>query len=187
MRRSVAVAISGWGTAAAIGLVALAAGAVGLRFNLTASAPWGVWRIQAVDPALIVRGTLVAACPPDLPLVALMRRRGYLSLGDCPTGVAPLLKPVGAVTGDRIRIRGGQPVEVNGVPLVNTRAEPGMPAWVVDTTVAPGEVWLFSSYSAGSFDSRYFGPVPVANLRGLAVPVAVVGNRTEMLQEEPKS
>ena len=40
----------------------------------------------------------------------------------------------------------------------------------------PGEVWLFSSYSAGSFDSRYFGPVVLASVRGIARPVVVIGD-----------
>jgi hypothetical protein len=39
--------------------------------------------------------------------------------------------------------------------------------------VAPGHVWLLSSYSADSWDSRYLGPVPVTEIRGVARPVWV--------------
>jgi hypothetical protein len=37
-------------------------------------------------------------------------------------------------------------------------------------------VWLLSSYDPGSFDSRYFGPVPAANIRGQAIPVLIAGD-----------
>lgn len=180
-----AIVFGAWGIAGFVGIAAVAADAVGLRLNVTASAPSGLWWVRAVNPAVITQGMLVAVCPPTMPLVALMRQRGYLSTGDCSAGVAPLLKPVGAVAGDRVRIRAGLPAEVNGVPLVNTRADPGMPAWADgEVTVQPGQMWLFSSFSAGSFDSRYFGPVPAASVRGAAVPVVVVGDIAEMLQEE---
>ncbi len=32
--------------------------------------------------------------------------------------------------------------------------------------VASGEVWLFGFNDRRSWDSRYFGPVPLANVRG---------------------
>ena len=53
--------------------------------------------------------------------------------------------------------------------------------------VPPGEVFLLSSY-AGSYDSRYFGPVPVEGLLGRAIPVSdtvgcaiTVGDNTTLL------
>ena len=68
-------------------------------------------------------------------------------------------------------------VTVNGVALPNTAAMPALPGWPAGRyIVQPGEVWLFSSYSAGSFDSRYFGPVVLASVRGIARPVAVIGD-----------
>jgi type IV secretory pathway protease TraF len=39
--------------------------------------------------------------------------------------------------------------------------------------VPPGQVWLLSGHDSRSFDSRYFGPVPVANVQGVARPVWV--------------
>jgi len=37
--------------------------------------------------------------------------------------------------------------------------------------VAAGQVWLFGFNDARSWDARYFGPVPLANLRGVLTPV----------------
>ena len=39
--------------------------------------------------------------------------------------------------------------------------------------VPPGHLYLHSDY-AGSYDSRYFGPLPDAGLLGLARPVATI-------------
>ena len=38
-------------------------------------------------------------------------------------------------------------------------------------TVAPGHVWLISTYSPLSFDSRYLGPVPISSIRGTVKPL----------------
>jgi type IV secretory pathway protease TraF len=39
----------------------------------------------------------------------------------------------------------------------------------------PGDtVWLLSAHDPRSFDSRYFGAVPVASIQGIAHPIWVV-------------
>lgn len=162
----------------AFGAVFTIGHAAGLRLNLTDSAPHGLWLVRAADMASIKRGALVEVCPPASPVVSVMVQRGYLSPGDCAgLAVTALLKPVSAVSGDTIRLEHGQPATVNGVALPNTVAMPAIPAWPDGTyTVKHGQAWLFSSYSAGSFDSRYFGPVELATVRGIATPVAVHGD-----------
>ncbi|WP_083347512.1 conjugative transfer signal peptidase TraF [Rhizobium sp. LCM 4573] len=176
------VAVASWALAAGIGITAAFAYSAGYRVNLTHSAPSGLWRVVPVELAAIQRGELVEVCPPPARIVSLMSERGYLSSGDCsPGGVTTLLKPVAAVAGDRVTIRRGNPAEVNGEPLPNTTAEQGIPAWPDGTyPVQPGQVWLFSTYSPGSFDSRYFGPVPLVNVRGRASPVLTHGNPGDM-------
>lgn len=170
------VAIS---TAAAIAAAFGAGHAIGLRVNFTESAPVGLWRVHPVDT--VARGELVEVCPPSLPIVTVMADRGYLDPGDCPAGVLTLLKPVAAASGDTVSIRNGHPVEVNGHALPDTEPMPAIPGWPDGTyTVDEGHIWLLSTYSAGSFDSRYFGPVPVANVRGRAAPVLVKGDPADM-------
>lgn len=165
----------------AAGVIAVAitsANYAGLRLNFTDSAPHGLWLVQAAEAASVKRGKLVEVCPPALPVVRVMAERGYLSSGNCQsTGLTPLLKPVSAVAGDAIQFEQGKPVSVNGVALPNTAAMPAIPSWPTGRyIVEPGQIWLFSSYSAGSFDSRYFGPVEVANVRGIAQPLAITGD-----------
>ncbi len=175
-------AFTAWALAGVVGVTAAVATAAGFRVNTTASAPAGVWRIAPVQADEIKRGALVSICPPPLGIVIAMRERGYLHPGDCPaTDTTPLLKPVVAVEGDTVTVAPGGPLIVNGKAVPDSAPEAGMPAWTPGTyTVKPGELWVLSSYSGGSFDSRYFGPVAVTNLRGRAAPVLVRGDVDSM-------
>jgi conjugative transfer signal peptidase TraF len=160
------------------GLALLGAGAAGLRVNATASMPRGLWRVApAAGP--IPRGAIVSLCLPPGPLLRLALRRGYLSAGLCPGGVEPLLKPVAAISGDVVRVT-VTGIAVNGAPLPNSAAlqedSAGRPLSPVPPglyQVRPGTVWLVSTYAARSFDSRYFGAVPVSAVHGAAQPAWV--------------
>lgn len=175
---------------AAFGIAAVVAGAIlvndmagiGLRLNLSHSGPVGIWRVGPFDSSTVARGELVEVCPPAQPIVQVMVQRGYLDRGDCEgTNIAPLLKAVGAVPGDRVTVAKGRAVAVNGQPLPNTEALEHLPAWPDGTyPVQPGQVWLFSTYTPVSFDSRYFGPVELASVRGRAAPVLVHGKADDM-------
>jgi conjugative transfer signal peptidase TraF len=162
-----------------IGLFGFSADQAGLGINATHSAPIGLWTAQPFDPSSLRRGMTVLVCPPDQPVVREMRDRGYLSPGDCPhTHVMQLGKTIRAIPGDVVRIEAGMPATVNGFPLPNSIARPSLPAWPQgEYAVQPGEVWIFSSYSADSFDSRYFGPVNPSAIRSETAPWLVYGNR----------
>lgn len=175
------IGIAALAAAGAIGLTAAGCSAAGFQLNTSASAPMGLWRVTTIERQRIERGTLVSICPPEVELVAMMRERGFLHVGDCP-GVAttPLLKPVVAVAGDTVRVR-REGVSVNGRALPRSAAEQSMPGYPAGIyKVRPGHVWLLSSYNAGSFDSRYFGPVSLANLRGHASPIFIRGDVSRM-------
>ena len=147
--------------------------AVGIRPNFSASAPIGLWIDRPLSTPLY-RGMMIGICPPPtVAVVKLFAENGTLPFGICPeTNVALLLKPVQALPGDTVHISQGNPATVNGIPLPNTIASESLPAWPDGAyTVKPGEVWVFSSYSVKSFDSRYFGPVSHALVRGEAYPL----------------
>lgn len=150
----------------------------GLRINITESAPLGIWKIE--DGFEIERGSLVSICPPDVPVTRAMAQTRALYAGNCKgSGMFPLLKPIAALPGDNVIVnRNG--VSVNGEPVPNSSVtgKPMLKEGVYK--VAPGEVWLFSTYAPNSFDSRYFGPVPISNIKGSARPIVVFGDLRNM-------
>lgn len=144
----------------------------GLVFNFTHSAPFGIYR-HAEEPTLATRKNSPYAffCPdqrwPGLRNNPNTRR----SLGTCPDGFAALLKPVVAWPGDVVTTSPAG-VNVNGEPVLNssplTRDSLGRelhPFPYGTYEVPEGQIWVVSSYSSRSFDSRYFGPVPLRTVR----------------------
>jgi conjugative transfer signal peptidase TraF len=167
----------------AIGIIALSTvtlahigQAMGIRPNISGSAPVGLWLDRPITTPLH-RGMMIGVCPPPtVPLVKLFSMNGTLPYGPCPeTNVALLLKPIRALPGDTVQITHENPAMVNGIALSNTIASDSLPAWPDgEYIVRPGEVWIFSSYSDKSFDSRYFGPVRIADIRGEAHPLFIM-------------
>ena len=160
---ALAVALLG-GLAACLSI----AGAFGIRLNLTGSIPVGMYQVVG-DASPLKRGDVVLVCLPE-PIAGLAHSRGYIpGGGSCSGRTAPVGKLVMALPGDTvvvtfvgIRVNGrlipeSQPLDHdrNGLPL--PRAPLGM------SVVAPRSLWLVGK-SRHSFDSRYFGPVPTANL-----------------------
>lgn len=161
-------------TLAAIGLLLAAnAGRSSLRFNWTASAAVGLYRQQ---PLQLTRGGFVSACLPDR-IMAIGRTRGYIPRGDCPDGTSPVLKVLAGLPGDGISLRRAFTV-VNGkrvseAPLRASDAA-GRPLDhfpLGEHTVPEGHVWLLGADPTRSWDSRYFGPVPIESLVGSARPL----------------
>jgi len=152
-----------------VGGLLVACATLGLRFNSTSSMPLGFYRIA---PGAVTRGAYVTAClPPDNPFVTLIRARLYEHDGSCASGLTPLIKPVAAVAGDHVTLT-THSVYVNGVELKGSATLPRdgigrpLPSWPRGTyNVAPGTVWLVSTYSPRSLDSRYFGPVPTSAIQ----------------------
>ncbi|MCD2184923.1 conjugative transfer signal peptidase TraF [Rhizobium sp. GN54] len=152
-------------------LVAIAF-AGGYRLNLTPSEPLGLWRIEELQRPVAI-GDLVFLCPPMTATFTEARRRGYLRRGLCAGGIAPLIKTVAALPGQR--------VEITDHVLIDGRSVPASSLWNRDGegrvlsadpggVVPPHHLFLHSSF-ASSYDSRYFGPVPDSGLLGLAQPV----------------
>lgn len=161
-------------TAATTVIVALAGiGLIdGVRLNLTPSEPLGIWRIEPLSGDPIV-GDLVFICPPATPKFEEAWRRGYLRLGLCAGGFAPLIKTIAALPGQRVAI--GGTVEIDGAILAASRVHKndGQGRPIIPHSggiVPPSHLFLHSSF-ASSYDSRYFGPIPISGLLGLARPI----------------
>ncbi len=161
--------------AAVLAGIALVAGgaALGLRWNSTPSYPIGLWRLVSTTWA---RGDLVFVDVPEgRAIFRDARERGYLRRGLTRSGCAPLLKRIVAVAGDTVTISGG--VSVNGRRWPNSgllRTDPvGRPlrSEARSGIVPAGFVWVMSEHTELSFDSRYFGALPAALVRGRAEPL----------------
>jgi conjugative transfer signal peptidase TraF len=148
------------------------AGLAGYRVNLTPSEPIGLWRIVSLARP-VVAGDVVFICPPERPDMEQAAQRGYLRSGLCPGGYAPLIKTVVATAGQHVEIK--RSVSIDQVPLarsslVSTDGQGRSLAPYAGGVLGEGLVFLHSDF-VGSYDSRYFGPIPVAGILGLAMEV----------------
>ena len=153
-------------------------GKAGLRINATASMPRGLWAVHAAARSNAARSSPSAR--PTGPTFARQRAAAISQAGICPGGYEPLLKPVAAVAGDLVAVA-PHGIAVDGKPVANTRQlardEVGRrlhPVPAGSYQVAPGQVWLLSGHDPRSFDSRYFGPVPIRDVTGQARPLWVL-------------
>jgi conjugative transfer signal peptidase TraF len=161
------------GVSCVVALVISVAGfAGGLRINTTPSEPLGLWRVVPLDRSIAI-GDLIFVCPPVSAVISEGGERGYLRSGLCPGGFGPLIKTVAAVAGQCIEV--GAEVIVDGRPIDHsrlvTRDGQGRKLQPYRGGKVPaGEVFLHSPF-IGSWDSRYFGPVPVSGILGRAEQV----------------
>jgi conjugative transfer signal peptidase TraF len=148
-------------TAFVIGVVTFG----GSRFigvNTSASAaPVGFYLRTA--PRL-VRGNLVEVCLPH-EIARLGVERGYLGRGwQCADGSEPVGKTVLGLPGDIVHIRWELVLAVDTAGRSLKHFPFGF------YRLKPGEIWLFGSNSH-SWDSRYYGPIPVGAVRASLSPL----------------
>ncbi len=148
----------------------------GLRFNWTASAPIGFYRER---PLKVARGELALVCLPPA-VEDLGRHRGYLPAGDCPGGSSPALKQIVGLPGDTVAL-GEAFLAVNGRVLLETPVQrsdsSGRPlahAPFGSHVLPPDRVWVTGLNPVRSWDSRYFGPIPIDSLVGTARPLLTI-------------
>ncbi len=147
----------------------------GYEINLSASMPIGIYELT--EDRLGV-GQIVAVCLPAA-ITRIGREHGYLRAGPCVSGDQAVIKPIAGMAGDTIEI---QPtgVRINGTAIPNSavreRDGAGRPLahvpWGV-ITLQHGELWLMSTQHPNSWDSRYYGPVQVADVMVAVRPVLV--------------
>jgi len=151
----------------------------GMRINMTPSMPIGLWAIASAR-AIPSRGDIVTVCLPNGAALRQAMQRQYIAAGACPDGAEPLVKPVAATGGDLVTVTAAG-ISVNATPVANTaplaRDEAGRVLRPIPTgsyRVVPDQLWLLSGHDPRSFDSRYFGAVPIANVLGIARPLWVL-------------
>ncbi len=146
---------------------------VGIRINHTPSLPVGIWRVSPPGVAL-TRGHIVTFCAPQTEVFRHAFRMKILGHGHCPGGWEAMLKSVAAVEGDRIKVKPSG-LEINGTLV------PGTTRLALQTeaipfgsyTVGQDEIWVIANAHPRSFDSRYFGPIPLGQVEGTAEPLLI--------------
>ncbi|HEU4558352.1 MAG TPA: conjugative transfer signal peptidase TraF [Longimicrobium sp.] len=142
----------------------------GMRGIVSESMPRGLY-LSSAPSGMLRRGDTVEVCLPR-PFAEIARERGYLARGVfCSGSVQRIVKAVLAVPGDTVVVTGHGFV-VDGRLMPNTAARHrdsrGRPLAPVAPGIYPvkaGTIWLFSTRVPSSFDSRYFGAVPISTVR----------------------
>ncbi|MDL2210246.1 conjugative transfer signal peptidase TraF [Desulfovibrio sp. OttesenSCG-928-O18] len=135
-------------------MAGLMAYASGLRFNPTPSLPKGVYRIAPGQD--LARGDFVSFCLHG-EFGNLAKERDYLQAGSCENGLRPLLKRLAGLPGDYIDAASLT------IRMADSQGRP-MPS-ILASGVIPSGMALVLSEHEGSFDSRYFGLVPLESLQ----------------------
>jgi conjugative transfer signal peptidase TraF len=152
----------------------------GVVFNYTHSAPFGLYREQfESEEAIHVPTPYVFFCP-DRRWPSMQGEPNYRDpMHTCPDGFSPLIKPVVAWPGDLVSVS-ATGISVNGHPLLNstpierdTKGQHLNPFAAGEYRVGPKELWVVSSFSPRSFDSRYFGPIPLRSVHSWLRPLLV--------------
>lgn len=165
----------------------------GLRFNVDASVPVGVYWFT---PGPVKVGDTVQSCLPE-PLVQYALRRQYLSLGgSCPDGVIPAIKKLAATSRNRIVITDSG-VAIDGAwwpqsAILRTdssghRVDLRLPSG--GFRCAPDSDFLLGE-NRHSWDSRYWGCVPRSTIAGRWDLIPYTGWATALftlLQKENRS
>lgn len=138
----------------------VAAGSAELVWNVTPSAPAGLYRIVR-EPW--TRGDRVAVLP-GADLGADLAQRGVLPAGRL------LIKQVAAIPGDRV-CRQGEEVSIDGKRVAEARVRDSqgrlMPVWQGCARLTADDVFLLGD-TASSYDGRYFGVTPANAIIGRA-------------------
>jgi conjugative transfer signal peptidase TraF len=138
---------------------------LGFVWNVSASAPIGLYRIEPVERLEIAD---LVAVMPDRSLADFMVERGYISRD------VPMLKHIAAVPGQEV-CRTGRTITVDAVPfgdaLDRDRLGRDLPVWQGCQRIADGDLFLMNSSVRDSLDGRYFGPLPARTVIGKATPL----------------
>jgi conjugative transfer signal peptidase TraF len=122
-----------------------------LVWNASSSMPPGLYRASLSKPDI---GDIVLLEPPSA-FMRLALERGYL------TGPVPFVKEIAAAAGDTV-CRNGRTISLGGLTIAqamdaDAKGRP-LPAWDGCLVLTKNEVFVLGIH-AGSFDSRYFGPI----------------------------
>lgn len=139
---------------------------IGCHAILSGSIPYGVY--CPVEDATFSPGEYVVFCL-DEERGRAGYAAGYLGRGACPGGVSAVIKPIVGVAGDIVEVT-REGVCVNGkhipasVPLLHNRHGERLSFYAGRHVVPLNAVWVLSTSSPQSWDSRYYGPIQTSQI-----------------------
>ena len=170
-RRLVRRGIALTGLVAAVVGTTVAPPAPRLVWNMSASAPLGLYAVNV--GARVMSGDMVVARIPA-------RWRHFADARHYLPANIPAVKRVAATAGDQLCAR-RQTILVDGRPIAQRLAVDGggrpMPAWAGCALLGRDELFLIMD-ARDSFDGRYFGISKRADVLGKAIPLWTWGTRT---------
>ncbi|NEW59903.1 conjugative transfer signal peptidase TraF [Sulfurovum sp. bin170] len=142
-------------------------------FNTTSSFPLGFYKISKSNQ--YKKGDLVSFCAVPSKMIDRMIKQGYSQKNSlCPNQTPQLLKKILGLEGDNITMN--SVVLVNNQPIKNSRVfkkdrNGNLLNFQQSQRVKKDYFWAMSDYNEKSFDSRYFGQIPLENIIGRATPI----------------
>jgi type IV secretory pathway protease TraF len=179
----------------AIGIVVIDAFVVAPIYNLTGSVPIGLyaeWKLPAAKASLRHAQYIIFCPTPQMEAtisgmhVALATDRIH---GNCRNGRISFIKLIAALPGDLVDVIPGRYgyVAINGrrwphsAPAISSKlAADNRLRRPLHERVPAGELWALG-ITPNSVDSRYFGPLPIAAVEGVATPIAVEAAATSRI------
>jgi len=158
----------------------------GYRLNTSTSFPPGIYVIDTSKSGYEYQiQDLILFCPPDNNSVKTALARGYISQGRCKSQTVPMIKRVAAIYRDEVTL--GDTISINDLELTNTiiKYQDALKRSLIPFTlngknqfiVPCQQVFVYSDYAPNnSFDSRYFGPVPIKNIHGTVKSVLLIAD-----------
>jgi conjugative transfer signal peptidase TraF len=147
---------------------------LGLRFNTTHSVDPGFYWVVDKAPE---KGDFVSFCPAETIISQMAYARGYIGFGNCPGHYQRLLKIVDGMEGDKIEFQ-EQGISINGSVLPKSAllkhdglGRSLMPFGSKPIVLNTGELWVMTNRNPQSFDSRYFGPIRLAQVSNVVRPL----------------
>jgi len=142
-------------------------------FNTTSSFPIGFYKIS--KSSQYKKGVLVSFCAVPSKMIDRMIKQGYSQKNSlCPNQTPQLLKKILGLEGDRVEI--GKLVFINNQAIQNSKiftkdSRGNLLRIQSSQSIKKDYFWAMSDYNERSFDSRYFGQVPLKNIIGRATPI----------------
>jgi len=143
---------------------------VGLRFNLTASLPLGIWKIDT-SFSQIEKGDYVWF-KPTKKIADFGIERGYLEKNPrCENNSIPLLKIVYGLPGDAYSFHNDS-LRINNHPIKDVKRRKkdtqGRLMPIISNGIVRENHLFVLTLHPHSYDSRYYGTIPLENIEGTA-------------------